>query len=288
MSVTVKENFGRVGNLSADGNASVSRSYTVLGATTEDAATSAVRSYLALTIGEDLTLYGLVLDTIASTEEVYGCWRSTATWKTFARRSPPAKGESQFSFELGLEPVKVRHAIGGIVVYKAEDAADWTPELLNDLGDGETPEGVDIFEPTYDESETHWGPTAAITPTYRNKLKSLVGKVNDRPWKGWDTGEVLLRGISGTRRGSDDSELTFRWSVRENLTGITIGGVTGVNKTGWQYLWPRAKVTQAVTVGEEESSEETSSSNLAVSQITHVCVATVFRSGNMWDLGIGG
>lgn len=271
--ITVKEDLaGRVGNLTGDGNASVSRKYTVLGATTEDEAISAVRDYIVLTLGPNL--YGLVLDTISADEEVWGCWRSTANWKTFARKSPPKQGESQFNFEIGLEPVRVRVPVSAIDVFKIEDAPDWQPELINDLGDGEDAEGVDVYEPTYEESETVWGPTEALTPTYRNKLKRLVGKTNSQPFKGWDIGEVLLMGVSGTRRGAEDSELTFRWSVRENQDDLTVGQITGISKQGWQYLWPRYdKVRQ--------------SNGPAVNAITHVAVATVFRQADFKDLDIG-
>lgn len=275
MSVVVKENLARSGTLSADGNAGVTRQYTVLGVGTEDAAVTAIKDYLILTMGTPPNLFNLVLDTVAATEQSPSCWSGTATWKTFARRSQPAEGESQFNFEIGLEPVKIRHAVGGIAVFKATGADDWAPELLNDLGDGEAPDGVDIYEPTYEESETHWGPVNALTPVFRNKIKRLVGKVNDRPWKGWAAGEVLLRGVSGTRRGANDAELTFRWSVRENQSDLTIGGVSGISKQGWQYLWPRAKIVK------EDGAE------IAASEITHVCVATVFRTGNMTELGIG-
>ncbi len=91
---------------------------------------------------------------------------------------------------------------------------------------------------------------------------------------GWATGEVLLKGVSGTRRGADDSELTFRWGVRHNQTDLEVEGVTGISKQGWQYLWPRTQMVRQTN-------------GPVASQVTHVCVATVFRSGNFADLNIG-
>ena len=273
MSATV-EIIGQTADLTADNNAGISKDYVVTGVTSADSAVIATRDFLISVLGSPPSIGPLVLDQISCTEDELNIFRCTASWKTFARRARPATGESQFSFELGLEPTRVRHAVGGIQVYKKSGVKDWKPELLNDQGDGQIPEGVDIYEPTYEESKTVWGPTEALTDQYRNTIKRLVGCTNNAPFMGWATGEVLLKGVSGTRRGADDSELTFRWGVRHNQTDLEVEGVTGIGKQGWQYLWPRTQMVRQTN-------------GPAASQVTHVCVATVFRSGNFADLNIG-
>lgn len=273
MSAVVTELIGVSASMTADNQGEISRRYSVTGVSTEVAAVTAVRNFLLLTLGPTFAIGSLVLDKIQATEED-GQYIATANWRTFARRSQPAMGESQFNFEMSLDPVRVKIPVGGITVFKASSAETWAPQLINDLGNGEDPEGIDVYEPVYEESETHWGPTAALTPAYRNLLKSCVGKVNASAFKGWQPGEVLLRGITGTRRGANDSELTFRWSVRENQSALTVGTVTGINKQGWQYLWPRYS-----TVRQSEAP--------AIQAITHVCVATVFRTAEFSSLGIG-
>lgn len=273
MSARVTEVVGQSATLLAD-NATISRQYKVAGVASDADATLAVRNYLILTLGNPPNLGSLTLDSINTAEEIRGVYNATANWRTFQRRSQPATGETQFNFEMSLDPVKVRVPVGGVAIFRAAEAEEWEPELINDQGDGEAPEGIDVYEPTYEESVTVWGPTAGLTPAYRNALKRCVGKTNSQPFKGWGPGEVLMRGISGTRRGYNDSELTFRWSVRENQFDLTVGEVTGITKGGWQYLWPRYTAI-------------TNSSGLVVQTITHVCVATVFRSVDYLQLKIG-
>lgn len=273
--ITVNPSVGTSARITGGGTSGdILLPYTVIGATSADVAVVSVRNYLLDTVGNPPSIGSLVLDDISAEETIINVWECVARWKTYAMRSRPATGESQFSFEMGFEPAKIMYAPGGMTVYKKSGVSDWTPQMLNDRGDGETPEGVEVPEPTYKESETHWIPTSSLTTAYRNSLKSLVGKTNNAAFKGWAAGEVLLEGVSGTRRGADDSEVTFRWAVRENQTGLTIGSVTGVNKEGWQYVWPRSQIVR-------------NSNAPASTQITHVCIATVFGSGNFSQLNIG-
>lgn len=270
----VTEVVGQQAALLADNNATITRRFKVAGVASDAAATIAVRDYLLIVLGSPPNLGALALDKISASEEVPGVYDATAAWRTFARTAPRAMGESQFSFELSLEPVRIRVPRGAIQVYAAPGEPTWTPQLIGDTGNGEEPEGVDVYEPTYEESETHWVPLTALTPAYREVLKTCVGSVNNAPFKGNAAGEALLKGVSGTRRGAADAEVTFRWGVRRNQSGMTIQGVTGVNKGGWQYLWPRSKIVPQ-------------GSNVIRHAITHVAVATVFPAANFTDLNIG-
>ena len=44
---------------------------------------------------------------------------------------------------------------------------------------------------------------------------------------------------AGAKRGSGDWEITFRFAASPNVTHLTIGDITGVDKKGWEYLWVR-------------------------------------------------
>lgn len=271
----VVEVIGDSSKLMGGGNAEITRKYSVYGVDTAEEAVLTLRNYLFLTMGNPPVIGSLVLDEISDAEEVEGLYNLTAMWRTFERRPKPAEGESQFNFELGLESVKVSYAVGGIRAYKSPLEQTWVPEKINDQGDGNEVDGVEIFEPIYEESETHWIPTSSITPAYRAALKGVVGRVNSEPFKGWEAGEVLMRGISGTRRGANDSEITFRWAVRENQNDLTLGEVTGIVKKGWEYLWPRYTTRRAFNNAP------------AKEVISHVAVATVFPTADFSQLDIG-
>ena len=98
---------------------------------------------------------------------------------------------------------------------------------------------MDITVPVYNFSETHYLADAAVTGSYKSTLRSLTGRVNNASFKGFAAGEVLFLGASGSKRGDDDWEITFRFAASENRSSITVGDITGVAKKGWEYMWVR-------------------------------------------------
>lgn len=269
---TIKELTTDTASLTADGSASITTDYAVIGAASADVAITDLNAYLISTLGNPPNKGALVLDKISNSEEVQGVYFTKATWSTFARKSKPAEGESQFSFDIGLEPAKVQLAIGGIVSFAGSGEPAWAPQIINDQGEGDG--GVDIFEPTYNESETHWVSTASLTPAYRTTVLGIVGRVNNATFKGFAAGEVLFLGVSGGRRGSADSELTYSWVCRPNQSGLSFGSVSGVDKGGWNYLWPRYQEVKGANAP-------------SVKTITHIAVATVFPTADFSGLNIG-
>ena len=99
---------------------------------------------------------------------------------------------------------------------------------------------MDITVPVYQFSETHYLTNDQVTPSYKGTLFSLTGKVNTGAFKGFQPGEVLFLGASGSRRGTDpddDWEITFRFAASPNASGISVGSISGISKKGWEYLW---------------------------------------------------
>lgn len=274
MSAVVVEEVGRRGQ-TGEGSAAT-RSYVAWNATSEDAALGAVYTYLVSELGSGTTLAvgarTLVLRNLEGDEELKDGWRVTATWGLFERQEPLQIGESNFNFEIAVQPVKVILPLGTQEVYKRGDDDKPTPliRLIGDQGiPDQEPDGVEVFEPTHQESETHIFPASAITQGYKDAIKTVVGKTNNATFKGRSAGECLLTGVSGSRRGHNDWELNFRWSVKENQTGLTIAGITGINKTGWQYLWPRYEL------GRDENEAP-----ILTRRIRYIVIATVFPAGN--------
>lgn len=136
-------------------------------------------------------------------------------------------------------------------------------------------EGVDITVPVFHFSETHRLPDAVVTPWYVNTLFSLTGTVNDAPFRMFQAGEVLFLGASGSKRGMDLWEITFRFAANPNVSGLQIGEITNIEKQGWDYLWVR------YTDWVDEYS------NLLVKKPVNVYIEQVYRSGNFMLLGIG-
>ncbi|HMN39746.1 MAG TPA: hypothetical protein PKE29_02805 [Phycisphaerales bacterium] len=116
-----------------------------------------------------------------------------------------------------------------------------------------------------------------MTPSYKGTLFSLTGKVNTGAFKGFQPGEVLFLGASGSRRGTDpddDWEITFRFAASPNASGISVGSISGISKKGWEYLWVRY------------ADQEDTGSHAIVKRPVAAYVERVYDEGNFAGLGI--
>lgn len=91
-------------------------------------------------------------------------------------------------------------------------------------------EGVDIIVPNLTISETHKYEPAAVTSAFMATISLLTGRVNDAPWRGFASGEVLFTGASGNYNDNIVA-ITFNFDIQANTT---VGGMT---KFGWDYYW---------------------------------------------------
>jgi hypothetical protein len=107
---------------------------------------------------------------------------------------------------------------------------------VNVTNDG--PQGVERTVPIFNFSETHYKTAAAVSNSYVATLFALTGTVNNSAFRGFSAGEVLFLGARGSKRGvNGDWEITYSFAASPNVTSGTIGGFTGINKDGWDYLW---------------------------------------------------
>ncbi|KAA0215760.1 MAG: hypothetical protein DYG94_06340 [Leptolyngbya sp. PLA3] len=116
-----------------------------------------------------------------------------------------------------------------------------------------------------------------MTSGYKATLFGLTGKVNSNSWKGFNAGEVLFLGASGSRRGTSadaDWEITFRFAASANALGISVGPISGISKKGWEYLWVRY------------ADAEDAGSNAIVKRPVAAYVERVYDEGNFSALGI--
>lgn len=158
---------------------------------------------------------------------------------------------------------------------------DDAPDFKGAIGvNNDSVEGVDIHVPKYEWSETHYRPAAEITPVYRAILFDVAEKpVNSDAFRGFEPGEVLFLGCEGSKRGSDQWELTYKFAASRNRADPDfvddIGDITNVEKEGWDYLWIRY-----------EDRKDTASHSL-VKVPKAVYVERVYDKSDFADLEIG-
>jgi len=179
----------------------------------------------------------IVVDTTTDT----GRWAGTVRY-TAPQAQPIPVGGSTFSFDTAGGTQHITQSLETVASHAAPGLVPGAPNFRGAIGVGDAAggvEGVDITVPVFNFTETHVLADATVTHAYRGTLFQLTGKVNSAPFKGLDAGECLFLGASGTKRADEQWELTFRFAASPNRTSITVGGMTGIAKKGWEYLWVR-------------------------------------------------
>ncbi len=272
MVAIAKEVIGRTADQSTDGSRSITRPWFVRGATSEAEAIAAVATEAPSIVD------GLPLTHVSVDERVKDGYECEANYRSVKPPEPPATNSSQFNFEIATAPTRIVVPLSAQTVYPSAGLpapADSDRWLIGQQGDGSPPEGVEVFEPNASFSETHWLPAASMTETYLRTILRIVGKISNASFRGWDAEEVLCTGVSGTKRGADDWEVSFRFGVKEHQSGMTVAGISGIDKKGWQFLWPRYELKM--------DGDAFILSNV----VEYIVVADVFRTAAFSGLGIG-
>jgi len=201
-----------------------------------------------------------------------------SVWDGVARygreREEPETGQSRFSFDTGGGTQHITQSLRTVAGHGAPGIAP--PNFHGAIGvTGQSIEGVDIHVPVYNFVEAHYLPAAYVTGSYKVTLFHLTGKVNDASFRGLSSGEVLFLGASGSARSGEDWEITFRFAASPNRRDIAVGSITGIDKSGWEYMW--------VTY---EDAEDEDSGRL-VKRPVAVYVEQVYEYGDFSRLGIG-
>jgi len=159
------------------------------------------------------------------------------------------------------------------------------PYQYNAIGvDSNGVNGVDIITPQLQWQETYDVPNAYITNGYIRGLSTVTGTTNATSFRGFDSGEVLFLGCSGSQEWDDQKgrgpwSLSYRFVASPNagsgqsVPAITIGSISGITKKGHEYLWVRY--------------EDAIGSSTLLKKPKHVYVNRVYRESDFSALGIG-
>ncbi len=145
--------------------------------------------------------------------------------------------EWEYNFAITTQETQVNKSFSTIGQYvrSGATAANFN-QLIGVTRDGV--QGTTVQIPVYSWNETHRLPVADVDATYRKNLRNLVGKMNQATFRDCERGEALLVGVQGgIARGQSRYTLNFEFMGSPNITGLTIDGITGISKLGWDYLW---------------------------------------------------
>jgi hypothetical protein len=105
-------------------------------------------------------------------------------------------------------------------------------------------------------------------------LRGMSGRVNDKPFRSFDAGEVLFLGIKfDANRSTTMVPVSFSFSAIENRKEFKIGDILVDKKEGQDFLWVQY--------------EDASENGNAVKRAKYVYVAKVYPRLDFAELGIG-
>jgi len=138
--------------------------------------------------------------------------------------------------------------------------------------------GVDVVVPQLQWQESYDVPNTYVTSSWIRGVAGVTGTTNNGAFRGFEAGEVLFVGCSGSQEWDDQKgkgpwSLSFRFVASKNVTGETIGDISGVSKKGHEYLWVRY--------------EDAVDSNVLMKKPKAVYVNKVYRESAFSALGIG-
>jgi hypothetical protein len=222
------------------------------------------------TVGTPTVYAGLPRKSIEIAERI-----NEHTWKVTVRYESPESGspgdEPVFSFDTGGGTQHITQSLGTVARYGAN-----APDFKGAIGvTADAVEGVDITLPVYAFSETHFLADSVVTNPYKGILFMLTGRVNQAGFRGFFPGECLFLGASGSRRGTYRWEINFKFASSPNRAGLTVGGIAGISKKGWEYMWVRYA-----------DSDDAASKSL-IKKAVAVYVEKVYEDGDFSLLGIG-
>jgi hypothetical protein len=165
-------------------------------------------------------------------------------------------GDLVHSFEIGAGHMHTAHARKHISNTKCTGGlSEMFNGAINVEGTGEHTRvaGVEVDVPVYTFGQTTVKDDGQVTPQWIGQVYKLVGLVNNAPFKGCDIGECRFLGLSGTKRGIADWEITMRFAASPNSEDVCadwpaeIKPMEPIPKKGWEYFWVRYGIRKGDT-----------------------------------------
>jgi hypothetical protein len=138
--------------------------------------------------------------------------------------------------------------------------------------------GVDVVVPALSWQEQYDVPDSYVTASYVRGLAGITGTTNNAAFRGFQAGEVLFLGCSGSQEWDDQKgkgtwSLSYRFMASKNVTNESVGDITGISKKGHEYLWVRY--------------EDAVSGGSLLKKPRAVYVNKVYKDSDFSQLGIG-
>ena len=146
----------------------------------------------------------------------------------------------EVSFDCSTGSIHITHGLSE-KVWKGESAGGaigWNGKHGDDIEIS----GVDVPIAQSRKSFTKYMRASEVNSSaFEKKINVLTAKVNSKPFKGYEAGEVMFLGCTYTaKEGSDEKvAVTFNFQIQPNETRIV--GDTKVTKSGFEHCWANSE-----------------------------------------------
>lgn len=151
---------------------------------------------------------------------------------------PYQPGDWTFNWSTTGGTRRMLHSLETIARYPSATAPSY--EQAIDV-QGDEIKGIDVVEPQMKFGLSIRHPLGVLSPAYAKLMQSITGRVNSTPFLQWAAGEVLFLGASGVDGRQTEASATYEFAVSPNISGLTVGSITGVAKKGWEAAWVKFK-----------------------------------------------
>lgn len=153
------------------------------------------------------------------------------------RREPSEIGDESVSFDLSAQMTTVTHSLQTVNKYAASGTAPDFKQGIGYDGEGKNFNGAERMIEAFSFAVAKVHPNSAITNAYIQSLRDAAFRWNSQVFRGNAIGEVLFVGASGAPRDKESYSINYKFLCSKNASGLTIGGVSGIDKQGWDHLW---------------------------------------------------
>jgi hypothetical protein len=148
----------------------------------------------------------------------------------------PQDGSISYNFEIGGKTEKIFQSLSTRTY--PSNAVDYSGAIgVKKNADQIDVEGVDAPVPSYSFSLKCHLPASYYTAARRGSIYLCsCAPINSAPYWGFDPGEVRFVSASGGLKAGDKyGDIDFKFECSPNLSGITVGDISGISKGGWEY-----------------------------------------------------
>ena len=165
-------------------------------------------------------------------------WDGTVQYGTRQGDQPKEEADPTFTMDIGTATTHITQSLETVNKYvpSGRTAAN-RKQVIGGKADGSV-DGVDKLIAQASWTETHYLPKSKVNRAYFLTLYNLVARMNAASFREFARGEVLYIGGTLTkRRSAPDWECQFKFLPLPNVTGLSVGDITGIAKLGHDYLW---------------------------------------------------